>query len=419
MREMSMGKWGARSPKVRALAINILRKSGVPEKDYAAEANALFVWVRDNIRYTKDVVGQETLCYPEEILFNSQAGDCDDKSMALVALLGSVGTQSRFKVMGITPDQYSHVYLVALVNGRYVPMDPIMAGKPMGWEAPKHMRKIEKVFADNLPEGVPMSRNMNGFGYIADNRIVSFLEPDPVMQAPPAGYVQMDSMLDTDLPIENISNNMPVFPQNGAYPDGRVPVPRLRRTGAHLQDRRMQPAWVAAQIQRDDDTAAAAEFQAANPMDGLNDVMMPEQLAAMGVPVIDRQPRANMQRPALAQTPEGIDVQFGRRALVMRGDKGDRIIYRGLTALNERPPVRPFTGFAGLGSGALPGMGQVGYLAGRGLSGPGMAELADSSALPGMGEPGAEYNTPPTPWLKYGIAAALLLVGVNMLRSAR
>ena len=113
MSQLSHGRYGSRSPKIRALAINILRTRGVPEKQYKAEMNALYEWVRDNIRYTRDVAGQETLCPPEEIAFNSQAGDCDDKSVLLAGLLGSVGIATRYKTIGVTPTSYSHVYIQA------------------------------------------------------------------------------------------------------------------------------------------------------------------------------------------------------------------------------------------------------------------------------------------------------------------
>lgn len=76
MSEMAKGKWGARSPKVRALAINIINKANVPDKDYFGMVDAIHNYVRDEIRYVKDVVGQETLSYPEETLFNSKAEDC-------------------------------------------------------------------------------------------------------------------------------------------------------------------------------------------------------------------------------------------------------------------------------------------------------------------------------------------------------
>jgi hypothetical protein len=76
-------------------------------------------------------------------------------------------------------------------------------------------------------------------------------------------------------------------------------------------------------------------------------------------------------------------MQFGRNGLVMNAKRGDRINYRGLWALNEQPPItRVPVGVAGLAPVSrtrqmMPGMG---HMAGRTLSGPGLAELADLSA---------------------------------------
>jgi hypothetical protein len=76
MMEMAKGEYGARSPKIRALAINIVDAAQVGDKDYYQMIKAIHNWVRDQIRYVKDPVGQETLSYPEETAFNSKAGDC-------------------------------------------------------------------------------------------------------------------------------------------------------------------------------------------------------------------------------------------------------------------------------------------------------------------------------------------------------
>ena len=60
MEKMSQGKFGSRSPRIRALAINIITQANVPEKDEYREMVAIHNWVRDCIRYQKDVHGQET-----------------------------------------------------------------------------------------------------------------------------------------------------------------------------------------------------------------------------------------------------------------------------------------------------------------------------------------------------------------------
>lgn len=375
MRGLAVGRYGSRSPKIRALALNILNQARVPEKDYMAETVAIHNWVRDNIRYTRDVAGQETLSPPEEVAFNTKAGDCDDKSILEAALLGAIGVITRFKVMGVTPDRYSHVYLQANVNGRWVSLDPIMRQHPAGWEAPKHMRAIEKVYPDNIPEGNPMPRGINGLGYVGDPRIVSHLEPEPSpVRRANTPYVSMNSFLDNDAPIEQLSNNSPAFPQDQNI-GPRMPTPRLQQVRPQLKDMRNRLA--SRSVQSDEQVMMEHEQAAMNPGYGMNDVMLPEQLAAMGVGEMDQQPQAYMQRPAVAVEPQGIDVQFGRNALVMRSDRGDRMVYRGLWAMNEQPPIRRIESVDGLPSGALPGMG---YMGRRSMSGPGLADLADATA---------------------------------------
>lgn len=403
MRQLTSGVYGSRSPKIRALAINILRSAGVPEKSYQAEMVALHNWVRDNIRYTRDVYGQETLAPPEETAFNTKAGDCDDKSVLLAALLGAVGIPTRFKVLGVTPEQYSHVYLQAQVGGQWVSLDPIMRDKPAGWEAPKHLRAIEKVYPINAPEGITMRRGMNGLGYVGDPRIVSHLEAEPPPEQPPGPYVLMDSFLDNDAPIEQLSNQAPAFPQD-ANIARKIGPPTAKRMRAHLATMRGQA---------DEQGMNGAEEAAMLPGMGMGDVMTPDALADMGAPAISRQqPRPNMQRPAMAVRPEGIDVAFGRNALVVRGDRGDRIEYRGLWALNEQPPIRRVGGVSGMGGMApgttgrrtmLPGMG---YLAGRTMSGPGLAELADGVEV-------VEQPQPERP-INWGALAGLALIAVGV-----
>lgn len=416
MRQLAMGQYGSRSPNIRALAINILTQAGIAGKDYQGEMIAIHNWVRDNIRYTRDVAGQETLLPPEETAFNSKAGDCDDMSVLEAALLGSVGFDTRFKTIGVTPDRFSHVYLEAKLNDQWVPLDPIMKDKPAGWEAPANMVKLVKTYPENTTEDLNMSRTVNGLGFIADQRVVSHLSPDPTeeyvpgSEDPNAGsngpgnYVVMDSMLDSDLPIEALSNNAPAFPMNAHYDQMAPPTaqrrdPQLYRMRSPYDTGAPAPAWVYDRIDQETNNQAGSEDAAGNPVQGLGyDIMGPDVLGAMaaGAGRGGRQrPVKNPQRPALAQTPEGIDKMFSRSAQVMNGKAGDRILYQGLTSLSERPPIRPATTMAGLGgvfgvgrgNGPMPGINGMGVLAGRSMSGPGMGDLSDladdtAAALP-------------------------------------
>lgn len=110
----------------------------VAEKNYRGEIDRLFTWVRDHIRYTRDVNGVETVQTPRKTLEYAQ-GDCDDQSTLLASLLESVGIQTRFKAVGFSPGQFQHVYLEARDDSqqppRWVALDPTER-VPMGWEPP-------------------------------------------------------------------------------------------------------------------------------------------------------------------------------------------------------------------------------------------------------------------------------------------
>jgi hypothetical protein len=401
MAKMSMGIYGARSTKIRALAINICNAAGVPEKDYVREMVAIHNWVRDNIRYTRDVAGQETLLQPEELAFNSKAGDCDDKSMLDAALLGSIGIPTRFITIGVDQYQFSHVFLQAKPKNQWISLDPIMKDKAAGWEAPAARVKVRKEYPINASEEVHMNgnnlRGLRGLGYVGDNRTWSFLDPEPAPGQAPSPYVVMDSMLDQDAPIELISRDMPVFPQQDV---SRMRIPEARWNGPQLRTMRtvnqQRPTHrsAAQSVMNEAMTQAEILEAATDPLNGVgNDLLGPDQLANIGSGIDRQVADAYMQRAPLAMRPEGVDTMFTRPNLVARFDTNDHVQYRGKYALNERPPIRPVTSFAGFGEvpyvrhpgSALPGMGS--------MSGPGMSELADAAEA-GAPAPAPLVSTP-------------------------
>ncbi len=166
MVELAHGIYGSKSAKVRALAIDIVKNAGIPDKDYYGEIVAIHNWVRDNIRYFHDPIGQETLSYPEEMLFNSRGGDCDDMVITEIGLLGSIGVEAYPVVVGMFPNHYSHVYLYAKVPegkgrnaGQIIPLDPIMKDWPAGREATGlKAKKAYPQFSNPLTmNGLPMT----------------------------------------------------------------------------------------------------------------------------------------------------------------------------------------------------------------------------------------------------------------------
>ena len=125
-------------PLIRQRATDIVFVT--PSKDAWAEAEALFEFVRDRIRYTRDVHGVETLSTPQKKL-EAGLGDCDDQSTLLAALLESVGYPTRFVVAGYSGPTPEHVYLQVLLgdpdsgDGVWVDCDPTESG-PLGWAPP-------------------------------------------------------------------------------------------------------------------------------------------------------------------------------------------------------------------------------------------------------------------------------------------
>jgi len=93
--------------------------AGLPQKDWPGEVRRIQRYVRDNIRYVKDVRGVETVQTPD-VTMRIAAGDCDDKSTLVAALLESIGHPVRFVAIGFKPDDYVHVYPETLIGKRWV-----------------------------------------------------------------------------------------------------------------------------------------------------------------------------------------------------------------------------------------------------------------------------------------------------------
>jgi len=113
---------------VRETALSIV--SGFMQKHEIKEILSLHKFVRDRIRYVKDVRGVETLQTPDQTLRLKQ-GDCDDKSMLLAAMLESIGYKTAFNAVGFYPDHFAHVYPLVFFRGKWLALEvtePVDAG---------------------------------------------------------------------------------------------------------------------------------------------------------------------------------------------------------------------------------------------------------------------------------------------------
>lgn len=111
---------GKKAPVVRQLAVSLTK--GLTQKDGISEISALYEFVRDRIRYIKDIRGVETLHTAEMVLQNAQ-GDCDDKTILLSSLLESIGHKTRIVAVGFSKNSFSHVYPEVLLNNEWVTLE--------------------------------------------------------------------------------------------------------------------------------------------------------------------------------------------------------------------------------------------------------------------------------------------------------
>lgn len=124
---------GKRHPEIIQAAGGVVYTT--PEKWELGEACALFEFVRDHVRYVRDVHGAETLAAPW-ITLARRMGDCDDQVTLLGSMLEAVGYPVRLVVAAYRgPGQWEHVYLQVFAGGEWVSCDPT-EHQPIGYEPP-------------------------------------------------------------------------------------------------------------------------------------------------------------------------------------------------------------------------------------------------------------------------------------------
>lgn len=138
----------SRHPLVRELALRILQVAGVQSQNYYDEARAIGDYVRNKVRYVRDIQGVETLIDPvtliDQLRRGEAQGDCDDMSLLIAALLLSVGHSPYFRIVKYRKDApgYSHIYVVDYDRNhgervkRRISLDAIMKRQPIGYEVP-------------------------------------------------------------------------------------------------------------------------------------------------------------------------------------------------------------------------------------------------------------------------------------------
>ena len=130
---------GKKNIEVRMAAVRAV--AGLKDKDWRGEAGRIHSFVRDDIRYVRDIRGVETIHTPERILDIGQ-GDCDDKSVLLASMLESIGHPTRFVAVAFGHKHFSHVLVETKIGSRWIACETTMPWK-FGRYPPKVTNRME------------------------------------------------------------------------------------------------------------------------------------------------------------------------------------------------------------------------------------------------------------------------------------
>jgi transglutaminase-like putative cysteine protease len=127
---------GKVSPYIRAKALEIT--AGLRQKNRVGEIFAVWKFVRDRIRYVRDIRNVETL-QDAEYTLTQGAGDCDDKAILTASLLESIGHPTALWAIGFKPGKFSHVLPLTRAGaaGKWMPLETTEAVR-FGWR-PKNI----------------------------------------------------------------------------------------------------------------------------------------------------------------------------------------------------------------------------------------------------------------------------------------
>jgi hypothetical protein len=145
---------GIQDPFIQKLCARILSEYNVPARDWEGESRAIFEWVRENIRYTRDPEGFELFRKPRRTVQLGIA-DCDDMSILIGSLLSTIGHVILLRIIGVSSNRPEHIYVVDLLP----PDDPEKAialdatrSEPMGWEVSEEQRLFWEDYEPNFSD---------------------------------------------------------------------------------------------------------------------------------------------------------------------------------------------------------------------------------------------------------------------------
>lgn len=140
---------GLMDPRLRQIGLAVVEKCKA--RDDLCELEAIYTFVKTNIRYTGDITNKDTFATAWRTL---QYGgeDCDGHSVLNAVLAMENGFQTRFRITSNTGETWDHIFCLAGVpkgNPRkWVPLDTTLPGNKFGIQPP--MAKFKDFDVDEL-----------------------------------------------------------------------------------------------------------------------------------------------------------------------------------------------------------------------------------------------------------------------------
>lgn len=155
------GKEGATHPVVRSTALDIVR--GLSSRDKQGQIAAVLAWVKRNIDFRGEY--KELLQTPV-VTLQLCAGDCDDHSMLIAALLKTLGYTTRFNTVAADaedPGQFTHVFCEVLdpTSQQWTALDSTVAASTPGWRPDNvYRQKAWPALGDNGDGSDQLTQNI-------------------------------------------------------------------------------------------------------------------------------------------------------------------------------------------------------------------------------------------------------------------
>lgn len=117
-----------RVPSIREFTVSKLR--GIANNDQLAQVNRVIEFVRNSLTYVRDPIDSEYIITPDRLISQWQrnhymAGDCDDHTLLLNTMLGTIGIDTKF--VGVKfgdVDVFNHVICGIIMGGSLYQVDP-------------------------------------------------------------------------------------------------------------------------------------------------------------------------------------------------------------------------------------------------------------------------------------------------------